>query len=159
MKFRQLAETAQGRLIVIIFGILRNALHKQPEVKTHLATGEFVPTLSRLWSYCAAHENLTRPLLQGNYQFSSIKLNFEDMFDNLRKLLLNFSHEHQEASSKVAQTPLIGQIVKQFHTFNSQIKVKIKINSVYSLIFKSLDNLSISAEARAYFWKGISIFC
>ena len=78
--------------------------------------------------------------------------------NNFRKLVLNFSHEHQEASSKVAQTPLIGQIVKQFHTFNSQIKVKIKINSVYGLIFKTLDNLSISAEARAYFWKGILSF-
>ena len=79
---------------------------------------------------------------------------FSKAFDNRVKLVLNFSHEHLEASSKVAQTPLIGQIVKQFHTFNSQIKVKIKINSVYSLIFKTLDNLSISAEARAYFWKG-----
>ena len=67
MKFRQLADTAQGRLLVIIFGILRNALHKQPEVKKHLAAGEFVPTLSILWSYCAAHENLMRPLLQEGY--------------------------------------------------------------------------------------------
>ena len=76
------------------------------------------------------------------------------MLFNPNQLILSFTHEHQEAASKVAQTPLIGQIVKQFQVFNSQIKVKIKINSVYSLIFKTLDNLSISPEARAYFWKG-----
>ena len=82
MKFRQLADTAQGRLLVIIFGILRNALHKQPEVKKHLASGEFVPTLSRLWSYCATHENLMRPLLQENYQFYSSKPKNEKKNDN-----------------------------------------------------------------------------
>ena len=70
------------------------------------------------------------------------------------RMILNITSENEYAASRIASSNLIGQIIKQFHQFNSQIKIKIKINSLFSLVFRLLENLSISAEARVIFWKG-----
>ena len=52
-----------GRVANVI-PVAGNALYKQRDVRVHLANSDFIPILSRLWSHCATHEKLTRPLLQ-----------------------------------------------------------------------------------------------
>lgn len=69
------------------------------------------------------------------------------------QMLLNLTSENEYAATRLATTNLIGQVLKQFNQMNGQIKIKIKINSLFSLVFKLLENLSVSAEARVIFWK------
>jgi hypothetical protein len=133
IKFRQLSETSYGQLIFIIFSIMRNMVYKQRALKENLAKTDFIPIVSRLWSHCLGQEKLIRALLQ---------------------MIHNLTHDCISTSTRVANSQLMTQMIKQFHSYNSQIKVKIKINSIFGLIFKALNNLSVSPEARAVLWKG-----
>jgi len=131
-KFRQLAETSYGQFIALAFNIIRNVTYRNERGQNHMARGEFPAIASRLWSHCLGSDKLMRPLLQ---------------------MLLNLTSDNEFAASRVAGSNLISQVTKQFNQFNNQIKIKIKINSLFSLVFRLLDNLSVSSEARVIFWK------
>ena len=88
-----------------------------------------------------------------NFKIIKYYLSSDKLMRPMLQMLLNLTSDNEYAATRLAVSNLIGQVLKQFNQMNGQIKIKIKINSLFSLVFKLLENLSVSAEARVVFWK------
>jgi len=131
-KPKNLIDTSDGQLLLIIFGIFRNYFNKSLGTNQQISKTDFVVVCGRLWPFALSNEKLVRSLLQ---------------------MLLNFTNGSSEACSVISTKPIMNAIIKQFNHFRGQIKVKIKTSSIFALNFNLLSNMAISSECRAHYWK------
>ena len=144
--------------------MLRNYFHLNEESRIRICKTDFVTVVGRIWPHSLSRYGFCD--IRNFYSTLELFVQFfpegrnviicfsEKLQRSLLQMLLNFTHKSLLACSCIASKPLINSILKQFSLFRNQIKVKVKASSIFALNFQLMNNLALSIEARAQFWKG-----